>query len=547
MGTVTSVLAFILLIGPLIFIHELGHLVAAKLVDVKVKRFSIGFGPPILRAQLGETEYCIAPIPLGGYVSLLGQNPHESISTAEHERSLAGKPLWARYLVLGAGPLANLVLPLFLYFAFFLSHTVYSPPVLGTILDDSAAQAADLVPGDRIVGIDGTPVRSWNGMRERISRSPNKELRLQVERDNQRFDRFVIPRQSVRRDPLGDEQRIGLLGAFPWFYSPQIGIIDPGSPAYRKGLRTGDIITSINGEPLRTVEEFEHVLGSTKEAQLRLTYLRAQATPTQLATFLFYESHHATILPRGDETGGNVGLLAANTFIRLVEPGSPAARAGLQPGDQILSAEGKPITRWETLALVLDRRRTDPVSVTVRSLGEEPREVTITQQLRSHRDDYRHDTEYVWFGAQPYANRYAPDPEPIRGRFTYAARAAWRHTVEMMTLTWTALRQMVTLQRGVDEISSVVGIFNFAGTAAEKGPGEFLQLMAGLSLNLGFVNLLPIPVLDGGHLLFFTAEAIRRRPLEQRAREIASAIGLFIILMLLLIALRNDLARYWTD
>lgn len=543
----SSIVAFILLIGPLIFIHELGHLIAAKLVDVKVKRFSIGFGPPLLRMHIGETEYCVAPIPLGGYVSLLGQNPHEEVSAAETERSLAGKPLWARYLVLGAGPVANLALPLLLYLVFFLSHTVHSPPVLGTILDDSAAEAADLLPGDRIVAINGTPIRSWNEMREHISVSPNQELRIQIERDNQRFDRFVIPRQSVRRDPLGDEERIGLLGAFPWFYSPQVGIIDPDSPAYRKGLRTGDIITSINGEPLRTVEELEHALASTNEAQLRLTYLRARESKAPLVSFLFYESHHATILPRGSDTGADVGLLAANAFVRLVESGSPAAQAGLLPGDQVLAVEGKPITRWETLALILDRRRTDPVTLTVRSFGESPREVTISQQIRTHRDDYRHDSEYVWFGALPYANRYAPDPEPIRGRFTYAAAAAWNQTAEMLSLTWTALRQMVTLQRGVDEISSVVGIFNFAGTAAEKGPGEFLQLMAGLSLNLGFVNLLPIPVLDGGHLLFFTAEAIRRRPLEQRAREIASAIGLFIILMLLLIALRNDLARYWTD
>ena len=114
-------------------------------------------------------------------------------------------------------------------------------------------------------------------------------------------------------------------------------------------------------------------------------------------------------------------------------------------------------------------------------------------------------------------------------------------------MMWTSLRQLVTLQRGVDELTSVVGIFNVAGTAAERGPGEFLLLMALISMNLGFVNLLPIPILDGGHLMFFTLEAIRRRPLGQRAREIASAIGLVIILVLLLIALRNDVIRFWID
>ena len=114
----------------------------------------------------------------------------------------------------------------------------------------------------------------------------------------------------------------------------------------------------------------------------------------------------------------------------------------------------------------------------------------------------------------------------------------------MLQMMWTSLRQMVTLQRGVDELSSVVGIFNVAGTAAQQGPGQFLLLMAMLSINLGIVNLLPIPILDGGHLMFFTLEALRRRPLSQRAREIASAIGLVIILLLLLIALRNDVMRF---
>ena len=117
----------------------------------------------------------------------------------------------------------------------------------------------------------------------------------------------------------------------------------------------------------------------------------------------------------------------------------------------------------------------------------------------------------------------------------------------MLEMMWTALRQMVTLQRGVEELSSVVGIFAFAGTAAEQGPTEFLMLMALISLNLAFVNLLPIPILDGGHLLFFTIEAIRRKPLGQRAREIASAIGLVVVLLLMLIALRNDVMRFWMD
>jgi regulator of sigma E protease len=123
--------------------------------------------------------------------------------------------------------------------------------------------------------------------------------------------------------------------------------------------------------------------------------------------------------------------------------------------------------------------------------------------------------------------------------------SAVEETGAVIGMMWTTLVQMLTFERGVEELSSVVGLFKVAGTAAEQGPGEFLLLVALLSVNLGFVNLLPIPILDGGHLLFFTIEAVRRRPLGQRAREIASAVGLVIILLLLLVAARNDIVRYW--
>ncbi|HRI07827.1 MAG TPA: RIP metalloprotease RseP [Nannocystaceae bacterium] len=539
-----QLLAFLLLIGPLIFIHELGHLVAAKLVNVKVLRFSLGFGPALARIRLGETEYRIAPIPLGGYVTLLGQSPDEEIPPQEAERALRNRPLWARFFVLSAGPLSNLVLPLLLYFVFFLGHTVVGPPVIGTVLDDSAAAAAEMQAGDRIVAVEGDDIHSWHEMQTHVREAPERELRVQIDRGGVRFDRFVTPRRSVARSVLGEPLRRGVLGVYPWSYAPQIGISDPRSPAHEEGLRTGDIVTSINGEPIETVEQLERELAKTRDTSLRLTYLRATPAPSPLGTFLWYESRHARLRPRA-ETGFATGILPANTFIRDIDASSPAGRAGLRAGDRILTIDGRPITRWETLAVALDRRGEEPVALEVQSPGQAPRAVSVTQETRTWRDVYRQDRSYLWFGAEPFTARELPPPEPIRGRFTYAARSAVDETVAMLQLMWTGLQQLVTLQRGVDELSSVVGIFNIAGTAAEQGPGEFILLMALISMNIGLVNLLPIPILDGGHLMFYTLEAIRRRPLGQRAREIASAVGLVIILVLLLVALRNDVVRYW--
>jgi regulator of sigma E protease len=548
----SKIFAFILLIGPLIFIHELGHLLAAKLVDVKVGRFSIGFGPPLLRRRIGETEYCLAPIPLGGYVTLLGQNPYEEIPEQDRDRALSNKPLWARYFVLAAGPVANLIVPILLYFFFFLSHSVQPPPVIGTVLDGSAAALSGLEPGDRIVEIDGSDVRSWKEMQSKVAASPDVELRVEIEKQGKRVQRFVTPRRTFVENPLGIPEPRGLLGVYAHFYAPQIGIVDPHSSAYEGGLRTGDVITSIEGEPVRTIEDLQTLVARPPDSLVRLTYLRPHATAFQFGTLLWFESNHAQLLPRPGDARGRVpesptGLLPANTFVRFVEHDSPAARAGLRPGDRVLEVDGVAVTRWESVANILNRAETEPTVMLVQALDGDPRELTVKQEVRTRRDIYKTEFTYLYLGAEPYGISRAPELEPIRGRFTYAAQASWGETIYMLEMMWTALRQMVTLQRGVEELSSVVGIFNFAGTAAEQGPTEFLMLMALISLNLAFVNLLPIPILDGGHLLFFTIEAIRRKPLGQRAREIASAIGLVIVLLLMLIALRNDVMRFWMD
>jgi regulator of sigma E protease len=325
-----------------------------------------------------------------------------------------------------------------------------------------------------------------------------------------------------------------------------VGIVDQDSTAYQEGLRTGDVITSINGEPVETTEDLTRMLEMSGDSQLRLTYLRPRPVGGPFATFLWYESRHAQLLPR-KEDDFSTGLLPANTFVRAVDPGSPAEAAGIEPGDRILSVDGQDFTKWEYLAERLVQRQEEPVDLRVLSPGGTPRVVTVHQKIVTWRDIYKQDRKRLWFGARPHAKIFLPDAEPIRGRFTYAVSSAIDETVSVTGMTWTVLRQMVTFQRGVDEIGSVIGLVSVAGTAAEQGSTQFMFLMALLSINLGFVNLLPIPVLDGGHILFFTLEAVRRRPLEQRAREIASAIGLVVILLLLLIAARNDILRYWMD
>jgi regulator of sigma E protease len=265
---------------------------------------------------------------------------------------------------------------------------------------------------------------------------------------------------------------------------------------------------------------------------------------THHANFLWYESHHAQLLPPSSGVPG-IGILPASTFVRAVDPGSPAALAGIRPGDRILSAAGAPLTQWVILNDIFGRNRDTPVAFGVQSPGEAPRALEIQLGTRTWKDIYQHEQTEYWFGAHPFDKAFISERESVRGRATYALSSAVDETGAAIAIIWSALLQMLTFETGVEGLSSVLGLYSVAGTAYDQGPSNFLLLVAFLSINLGIINLLPIPVLDGGHLLFFTIEAVRRRPLSQRAREISSAIGLVIILLLLLVATRNDIIRYW--
>lgn len=543
----SNALYFLLLIGPLILVHEMGHMLVAKALDVNVTHFSIGFGPTILRVKIGETEYRLAPIPLGGYVRMLGQDPYEEIPPHESDRALSNKPLWARYCILAAGPVANFILPLVIIFFLALGHTSQAPPVVGTVFDDSAAADAEIQPGDRIVSIDSRDVHSFSEMRDVIAASADQELELEIKRGAKVIRRFITPRKTSSRNRLGALESRGILGVSQRFYEPQIGILDPNSPAWEAGLRTGDIVTSINGEPVRTIEALEQMLRLTTDARLRLTYLRPVPKRGQLGTYLWLKSHHAQLLPRKDSDSDiTTGMLAANTFIRRVIKDSPADLAGLVAGDRILAVDDTPTTRWESIDTHRLRRRTEPMVLRVHSLGDnDPHEVTVTQVIREETDHYKSTREYLWLGTEPFTSSRFPDLEPIRGRFTYAVRFSLTQTATLLHQMAQGLKQMLLGEQDLDEIHSVLYVFYVAGVAADQGAEEFFLILAFISLSIGFFNLLPIPVLDGGTIAIYTVEAIRRKPVSQRARERASLIGVVFLGLIFLKAIRNDIVDIW--
>ncbi len=540
---------FILFVGVLIFVHEMGHFIFAKLFDVKVLKFSLGFGPRAVGFRKGETDYCVAWVPLGGYVKMLGEDPTDEIAPEDLGRAFAHKPLWQRYIVILAGPVFNLIFPIVIYFIFFSAQTTLSPATIGTVFDGQPASAAGLRSGDVVLAIEGQEVRYWEDLKEIIAEHPGEPLRFVVLRDGERLERLITPREQVSRTWMATVQKEGRIGISPFFQPPQVGIADKSSPAARAGLQTGDLVTTVNGKAVERWEALQALLAANRGQSLRVTFLRPGPTVSRFMDLRRVTPRSAVIYPEQVTRGGAVsywtGLQSAEFFVREVEEGSPAAGMGIRPGDWVVEFNGKPVKHWDVIILALQGKVDTEHTIS----WVPPDGARRTRRFKMARvtfvDEYRQEHERYVFGAQNYRVWKMADPVPIRGRFTYALTRSVSQTGEIIALIGLA---MVQLFRGAipsDTIGGPLMLAYTAQVAAKKGWDTFLRMLALISINLGILNLLPIPILDGGHIMFFTIEAIKRRRVSLRIREVATYVGLVLLISLMILAFKNDIVRYW--
>ncbi len=546
-----SVLYFLLLVGVLVVIHEMGHFVVAKLLDVRVLRFSFGYGRPLVRATIGETEYQVCVFPLGGYVRILGIEA-ESTTKADAGRSFSARPLWQRVVIILAGPAANLVLPVIIYFVFFAGHTMLPAAVIGDVLDGGAASRAGIEPGDKVVTINGRSMRYWEDIEQVVQTSAGKELELRISRNGKEFERYLTPLEDTVRQRDGRVSQQGRVGVTHAPFVPLVGVIDAQSPAARSGLETGDLIISVDGQPVRNWNDVKHRLGRIAR-RTSIVYFRGTEIPgipqIELLAPGFADLVPETQIDPTLKRNTYTGLEHAEMFIASVDPGSPADGAGLKPGDLIIALDDKPIVHWLDLdqRLQADPNKTYKLTWKRAAPGgtSESLSAELTQVQRKELDDYGHTVTRLVFGARNDVDRGSGAMIPIEGRASYAFSKALERTGDTISTMVTGFVSIVSGDTPSDAIGGPLMMYRAASVSGNQGWDTFLLMIALISVNLGLINLLPIPMLDGGHLLVFAVEGAMRRPLSNRTRTRIQQAGLVLIVLIVILASRNDVMRFF--
>ena len=428
----TTFLAFAFVLGVLVFVHELGHFLAAKRVGIKVLKFQLGFNPTIVSFRRGDTEYGIGALPLGGYVKMAGENPDEARSGRPEE--FLSKSKWERFQVLIMGPAMNLILAVVL-----LAIVLYrgaevpafenQPPVVGAVTAGSPAEKADIRPGDLVISVADRPVTTWEGFFIGVGTRANREIPIALIRDGSEMEVRVTPVASREsRFEIGD------IGVLPNVH-PSIRAVNSGEPADTAGLKPGDVVLAVNGQTITFSSQLKSAIEKHPEAPITLWILRDGAQLTVSAT---------------PARRGEIGLLG----IQIAD-----ATTSIQPG--AIEAVGMSIER----------------------------------------------------------------------------------NVQNAGLIFRTVWDLITRETSPKQLMGPVAIAQLSGESAQLGWIALFSLMASISLNLGLLNLLPIPVLDGGHIFIMALEGVARRDFSMRVKEKMLLAGFVVLMMLMVTVIYNDLTR----
>lgn len=536
---------FAILLGILVTVHELGHFLVAKYFKIKVEKFSIGFGPKIVSKKIGDTEYRLAWIPLGGYVKMAGDDPTDD-AARNVPGSFLGAANWKRMLVVLAGPGVNLILPIFVLAGVFFVGKNHPAPWVGAVITNSPAHKAGLQPGDYVLSVNGESVRKWDDMTTRIRRD-SEPKKLQVKRDGETVELVMTPELK----PMMDE--FGIKKATPTIGVTQVGeaaVVAPvrGKPAHQAGIELGDRITSIGGKPVTFWIELDDVIAALPAGPTEVKLERPKKPTRDPSAGLRTPDPVTLTLPLPENpTLESVGLANAELYVEDVKPDTPAAVAKLEVGDRVIAVNGLVLAGQPDLITFIqeiEEKPGDPAPSTwlVEREGQEV-ELTLQPVVKMERVPGTSRSERTLLIGVDLHGVSARGPtylERYRNPFV-ALWAGTKGTGEVISMNIRAFGKIFGGDIKVrDSVGGPIRIAQVAGMAAQAGPDAFLQVLVHMSVILGIMNLLPIPVLDGGHLAFFGIEAILRRPPSLRVREVAQQAGLLLLLAIMAFVLVND-------
>jgi len=436
---IISIVSGILLLGILVFVHELGHFCVAKFCGVKVLTFSLGFGPRLASHRWGETEYRIGAIPLGGFVQMLGEGGGEhgeddDVPPGEEGRSFARQSVWRRTAIVAAGPIMNLILPFLVLPLTYLVGVqlpayLKEPPCVGYVIGDSAGERAGFLPGDCLVTLNGGEVGTWESVNRELISGIGAQLDFSVTRNGETVEIHVAAED-------GNPEGLQAMGLLPQ-QAAQIGALSKGMPADKAGLEVGDLIVAVSDIEIRSWYDLRPAIQAQGAGELQVT------------------------VDRGGER-----LTFAMTPIKTEDD-----------GDFLI--------------------------------GIIPEQATVM-------------------------TRYG---------LVDSMRSGAERATQLIGLTLVFIQKLFAGHISTDSIGGPIQVVQIAGQAAQTDLSSILGVLAFLSIQLGILNLLPIPILDGGHLFFNLFEMVRGRPLSLRARESAQQIGLILLILLMLLAFYNDIMR----
>jgi regulator of sigma E protease len=393
--------------------------------------------------------------------------------------------------------------------------------------------------GDRIVAVDGEKVDGFLMLQEKIRAHAGQPLTLTVERGGQRFDVRLTPAVHEETNPI-ETVKQGRIGISAAPRIAEIALTGPDTPAARAGLKTFDLVVKVAGQPVPNYEELESRLPSLR-GPVPIEVLRRLEVPAPGGTLWAQQPVQLTL----DAAGAASGIECADLNLFAVQPGSAADEAGLRRGDRVISIDGKPVVWWfDEVETVRRAKGAEPFPMTVRRDGK-LLTVTVRQHLRTERDESGIRVQVPELGAAPDAAIFTGETERIWVRYPIGEAAARSFTETVGAIRGLALgiAKIVSGRISSEAIGGPIMIADVARKAADAGWQMFVYVMAMISVNLGLMNLIPLPVLDGFHVLSAGIEGIRRRPLSLRFREIANVVGIALVLGLMLFALRNDAMR----